>query len=290
MVDGGYADNTAMLSNLAQMQRDCTKAGDCSDLSLVIFNAVGHSSNSTGLSSDNIFSYSDDTSKNNTMPLFIEPYFSDYIWPNGNPSYDSSNVGDTGIGMAPWQAFAEAFPPQSEWIPYARTESSDIYATFWAGMLTTVDNEWYGIRSGQRVRVLILNQQSQGQTITGDGECAMSEFREHYAPAALYQATGLEPVLEAFLANSSAPTREWASQVGRKGKDPESLYEGSAFGFARTFLWAICVYLTAYFLATAVHGLILGRPGWWKGPYFPGQLPLAGLGDHSVKDTWRDNA
>ena len=63
--------------------------------------------------------------------------------------------------MAPWQAFAEAFPPQSEWIPYARTESSDIYATFWAGMLTTVDNEWYGIRSGQRVRVLILNQQSQ---------------------------------------------------------------------------------------------------------------------------------
>jgi len=72
----------------------------------------------------------------------------------------------------------------------------------------------------------------------------MSEFREHYAPAALYQATGLEPVLEAFLANSSAPTREWASQVGRKGKDPESLYEGSSLGFARTFLWAICVYLT----------------------------------------------
>ena len=72
----------------------------------------------------------------------------------------------------------------------------------------------------------------------------MSEFREHYAPAALYQATGLEPVLEAFLANSSAPTREWASQVGRKGKDPESLYEGSGLGFARTFLWAICVYLT----------------------------------------------
>lgn len=146
----------------------------------------------------------------------------------------------------------------------------------------------------------------------------MSEFREHYAPAALYQATGLEPVLEAFLANSSAPTREWASQVGRKGKDPESLYEGSGLGFARTFLWAICVYLTganrsptkppvfptasstatplynptvnpqqstpppphptaAYFLATAVHGLILGRPGWWKGPYFPGQLPLAGI-------------
>ena len=86
MVDGGYADNTAMLSNVAQMQRDCTKAGDCSDLSLVIFNAVGHSSNSTGLSSDNIFSYSDDTSKNNTMPLFIEPYVTEQRHSNLEPT------------------------------------------------------------------------------------------------------------------------------------------------------------------------------------------------------------
>ena len=52
----------------------------------------------------------------------------------------------------PWQVFEEAYPAAHEWAAYEAYNPS----RFWAGTLTTVDNPWYGVKGGMKLRVLLI--------------------------------------------------------------------------------------------------------------------------------------
>jgi hypothetical protein len=55
--------------------------------------------------------------------------------------------------------------PEREWVRYEGEQRS----TFWSGTLTTVDNMWYGVKGGMRLRVLMLRPSWQFSTSVTSG-------------------------------------------------------------------------------------------------------------------------
>ena len=81
-------------------------------------------------------------------------------------------------------------------------------ATYWHGSATTVDNEWYGVRAGDAVDVLILRGNTPCADVGGTADCVPSvtpsywteAWEKIYAPVAQDTADGAKPVIEAWLA------------------------------------------------------------------------------------------
>eukprot|EP00966_Prymnesium_polylepis_P011380 262058-Prymnesium_polylepis.1 len=120
--------------------------------------------------------------------------------------------------------FAEGFPPQEEWVRYEGQQRS----TFWYGVVTTVDNMWYGITGGMKLRLLMLRPSWQfsasirsGGIMEGTltlplpdmrgpfpffgGEAARAYFREKYAPKAANEAVAVQAILKRFLSDTLMP-------------------------------------------------------------------------------------
>lgn len=73
-------------------------------------------------------------------------------------------------------------------------------ATYWHGVATTVDNEWYAVTAETQVEVLILNTgiySSSVPTVVG-GTFAKDAFSQLYGPIAAQEAVGMAPLVNAF--------------------------------------------------------------------------------------------
>ena len=81
-------------------------------------------------------------------------------------------------------------------------------STYWHGKATTVDNDWYDVKAGSEVEILILNTglTTEGgvPTIVGGG-FAEAAFSGQYGPLAKIQADRMEPIVTAFLEGTLPP-------------------------------------------------------------------------------------
>lgn len=201
-LDGVYADDTGAAMALAQMQADC-RAGelDCSGempYRVLILDDYSYDplrNLMAGSESGNCF--------NNT----ICP--STGFWSPAHPSA---------------QIFAESFP-ESGWKTYAVADTYDgegkvtgnVTSKYWEGTLTTVDNKWFGVVGGDRVSLLYLSSNYLNSDIpmmipafsanSGIDKLprvnASTFFKNVYAPMAVSQLIGGEPVI-----------RKWMAEVG----------------------------------------------------------------------------
>jgi len=201
-LDGVYADDTGAAMALAQMQADC-RAGelDCSGempYRVLILDDYSYDplrNLMAGSESGNCF--------NNT----ICP--STGFWSPAHPSA---------------QIFAESFP-ESGWKTYAVADIYDgegkvtgnVTSKYWEGTLTTVDNKWFGVVGGDRVSLLYLSSNYLNSDIpmmipafsanSGIDKLprvnASTFFKNVYAPMAVSQLIGGEPVI-----------RKWMAEVG----------------------------------------------------------------------------
>ena len=75
-------------------------------------------------------------------------------------------------------------------------------STYWHGKATTVANDWYDVRAGSDVEILILNTAlvTEGgvPTVVG-GAFAEAAFAGQYGPLAKIQADGMKHIVTAFL-------------------------------------------------------------------------------------------
>lgn len=159
-MDGGYAENTALPMTLAKAQRDCRESAelDCSGeapIRLVLVNDGDHTSPSTG--------FGQQLAKDPLRALFFDESRPAGSWVPG--MWNLTDVPSQSI-------FAEAFPAVGEWIAYNEIDSTRVFklhnfslkhvprnitSYFWTGVLTTVENKYYGVLGGDRVRILIFS-------------------------------------------------------------------------------------------------------------------------------------
>ena len=81
-------------------------------------------------------------------------------------------------------------------------------STYWHGKATTVDNDWYDVKAGSDVEILILNtalETARGVPTVVVGTFAKDAFAQLYGPLAKTQADGMEPILTAFLEGTLPP-------------------------------------------------------------------------------------
>jgi hypothetical protein len=200
-LDGCYADDTGAAMALAQMQADC-RAGelDCSGevpyRLLILDDSRGPLRNlMAGSKSGNC--------PNNT----ICP--SAGFWYPAHPSA---------------QIFAESFP-ESGWKTYVVADTyteegkvmGNVTSKYWKGTFTTVDNKWFGVLGGDKVSVIYLSSSYENSDApmmipaysanSGIDKLpkvnASTFFQNVYAPMAISQRSGGEPVI-----------RKWLAEVG----------------------------------------------------------------------------
>jgi len=223
LLDGGYAENTALPMTLAKVQADC-EAGklDCSEpIRLILVNDGNVTSHTTGPSCCR--------AKDPLKSLFTDP-----ATPVGSfvpGMFDLINVPVPTI-------FAEPFPGQEEWRQYNEFPSKrkvhmfrpkgewvqdNIKSKFWSGTLTTVENKHFGVKGGQKVELLVFSLEipgiiwpglfdpdqtelvSPGHLREADGAVGEDpDLIAGHAPMAKSQAEAVVPVLESFLYPSKA--------------------------------------------------------------------------------------
>jgi len=130
-----------------------------------------------------------------------------------------------GATVASQQIFAEAPPEPADFQQYAETTYPTIatqgpigtgfdgpdqsaVSTYWHGKATTVDNDWYDVKAGSEVEILILNTglTTEGgvPTVVGGG-FAEAAFSGQYGPLAKSQAEGMKHTVTAFLEGTLPP-------------------------------------------------------------------------------------
>jgi len=164
-LDGGYAENTAVPMTLAKAQSDCrdpvkSQTLDCSGdapISLVLVNDGDHTALSTGFG-------------NMSAGDPLHSLFHDSAKPVGSWVPGMWNL----VDVPSPTIFAETFPGAEEWMPYNEVEATrvlkmdgghldfkkaprNITSYVWSGVLTTVENKYYGVVGGQKVRALIFS-------------------------------------------------------------------------------------------------------------------------------------
>ena len=199
-LDGGFTDNTNAAFTLARMQAECASAPPASpslDCSQNVFRMIVGSGSYQEL-------------------LWFDP-----AYPPGTflPPSQGGWFGPTPT------IFAEPFPSADAWKPYATAAApaqplafnnseqasaaggdgtglgGDLSTSyFWAGRLTSVANEWYGVAAGSTVELLFFK--SSASPIIVAGADAAKIFSGVYAPAAVAQAQGAAPIIAAFLTGS----------------------------------------------------------------------------------------
>ena len=86
--------------------------------------------------------------------------------------------------------------------PDAPPFTTSAESTYWHGKATTVANDWYDVKAGSDVEVLILNTAlgtEGGVPTVVVGTFAKDAFEQLYGPLAKNQASDMEPILTAFL-------------------------------------------------------------------------------------------
>lgn len=202
-LDGCYADDTGAAMALAQMQADCrAEELDCSGevpYRLLILD-----------------DYSYDPLRNLMAGSVTGSCPNNTICPSTgywSPAHPSAQI------------FSESFP-QTGWKTYAvadayngqgKAHQGNITSKYWEGTLTTVDNKWFGVVGGDKVSVIYLSSNYENSDIpmiipafsenSGSNMLpqvnASTFFRNVYAPMAVSQLTGGEPVI-----------RKWLTEVG----------------------------------------------------------------------------
>ena len=199
-LDGGYTDNSAAAMAIARMQRDCDFGGDgngggsgnldCSAMPrLVIVDHDAKGDTSIGPQKSEFFSSS----------RLFQP-------PAGTATINHWSAVQTDKFLAPLATvFNEPFPPLSAFQSY----SAGGVSKFWNGTLTTVDNAFYGVTGGQRVRVALFSPLfnepltpalDEHGILTHDHVAAYTAlFNSTYANRAEAQAVAIRPLLHEFL-------------------------------------------------------------------------------------------
>jgi len=176
-IDGGYLDDQGAAATLAEMQKDAAP-GDGLKLLLV--------------TQDN---YS-------TAPLFAGV---------GIPA-NTVDVRDEygGYPVPGQQIFAEPYPGREDtWSVYANaTVPTAVASTYWRGVLTTVDNEWYDTRAGSTVDVLILSSNIPAALAPSSAPANLTATlcETVYGPLAAAQAEGAAPIIQDWLAGNLPET------------------------------------------------------------------------------------
>lgn len=192
-IDGAYSDDTGAAMALAQMQADC-RAGelDCSGdvpYRLLILDDATYEPLRNLMAGRGC--------PNNTI---CPADYSLSFWLPGGPARPSAQI------------FAESFP-ESGWKTYAVANAytgegevtGSVTSKYWKGTLTTVDNKWYGVLGGDKVSVIYLssNYEDSQAPMMIPANNAATFFQNVYAPMAVSQLSGGEPVI-----------RKWLLEVG----------------------------------------------------------------------------
>ena len=96
-------------------------------------------------------------------------------------------------------------PPRAEFV--ASAEYEDVNSTYWRGLVTSVENEWYGTQAGSMVDVLILQSNYPADIVKTvvEADNANWFFTNVYGPLAASQAAGAAPIIKAWLAGEELP-------------------------------------------------------------------------------------
>ena len=96
-------------------------------------------------------------------------------------------------------------PPRAEFV--ASAEYEDVNSTYWRGLVTSVENEWYGTQAGSMVDVLILQSNYPADIVKTvvEADNANWFFTNVYGPLAASQAAGAAPIIQAWLAGEELP-------------------------------------------------------------------------------------
>ena len=96
-------------------------------------------------------------------------------------------------------------PASTEFV--ASAEYEDVNSTYWRGLVTSVENEWYGTQAGSMVDVLILQSNYPADIVKTvvEADNANWFFTNVYGPLAASQAAGAAPIIKAWLAGEELP-------------------------------------------------------------------------------------
>ena len=186
LVDGGFGDVGGAAYTLGAMQAGCArKLYDCTaGLGLVILNPDGGKWDG----------------------IDARLYFSDLL--NGSVAPGEYVLDD--FSKVPTLNPAVTIFAQNYTDLNFTTFSSTVYnvdanntqgASYWMGQLSTITNDWYGVRGGHNVSALIVNFNTADalRSTYGDPSALESDFRKWHAPAAAVFARVLRPLLEYFI-------------------------------------------------------------------------------------------
>lgn len=166
--DGAYADNTALPMTLAKVQRDCEQGlYDCSEpVKMILINhgniSMEFQGPKKGLLNWGEFNW---TNKPPLRALFADP-----TRPPSSTDVDTFVKGIMTTVNTPSQTvFEEVFPEKPEWSEYLTLDvkqkscrdcnwvDEPIRSLKWDGVLTTVENKWYGVKAGMKVDLLVFS-------------------------------------------------------------------------------------------------------------------------------------
>eukprot|EP00966_Prymnesium_polylepis_P308277 7123916-Prymnesium_polylepis.1 len=189
LLDGTFGENMGAANAVSRMQQDCEGddvslrgSTDCQETPGLI--AVDHSAQMVALGQGS-----------------LEVLFTNA----SNPFLGFGGL----IRMPSAIVFAERFPPASEWVDYEPVQGSK----FWYGTVTTIDNMWYRIKGGMKLRLLMLRPSwafsgavTSGAVGGGTLPVPIPEFREYDIPFSGGPAT------RAYFAETYAPKVSPAAQ------------------------------------------------------------------------------
>lgn len=226
--DNAYVDNTALTVTLAKVQRDCEQGlYDCSEpVKVILVNngnvTMDHQGPEHGLNGRG------DLHWTNKPPL--RSLFADKKRPPSTGIRTFVPGMMTTVNVPSQTIFEEAFPEKPKWTEYLKLASRQktcprckwveepIRSLYWEGLLTTVENKWYGVKAGTKVQLLVFSLELPSpiwpELFNGDATLwsdpgheffafgGAAEGRTSQAGHASYakaQVEAVAPVLEAFL-------------------------------------------------------------------------------------------
>lgn len=179
-IDALYTDSTAVAFGVARMQKDCGYGTDldvCERTPRVV--AVD-------------FDKNDGARAPKSLRRLFEP-------PDGTPVINRWSAPFPFWKTPLITVFDAPPPPLSAFQPYNANRSR-----FWTGRVTTRTNEWYGVRGGQTIDLLVILPQTglpliPWVTPQNRAQTPSERFRATYADVTAEQARAVEPVLRGFL-------------------------------------------------------------------------------------------